>query len=183
MKIVYLHGFGSTGQSLKSDMLKKHFGENNVFSPDLNINPNNTEELINTFIKKENPESLVFVGTSLGGFWANYFGQKWDAPSIIVNPAPIPSINLLKAASFAPDAGLTRIHLLEYANREMWLSTNTNGKLINMFLAADDELLDYEDALIAHPYTAFTCITPDGGHRYVKHWNEVIERVDTVLGI
>ena len=78
--IIYLHGYGSNGNTEKSAILKEHF--EHVFSPTLSLDPNEVSRTLHTLLKDviDNPEfsndsssPIVLVGTSLGGFLARYF--------------------------------------------------------------------------------------------------------------
>ena len=74
--IVYLHGFASSGVSDKVTALKERFGDDKVIAPDLPFDPDEVVSLVydvvRNFMKNRKPdEKLVFVGTSLGAFYAN----------------------------------------------------------------------------------------------------------------
>lgn len=82
--IIYIHGFASSGNGWKAKQVKEKFKDYNVYTPDLSHNPelaiNQIVELIN------NTKNPIIVGSSLGGFYADYFNLKYDLPSILINP-------------------------------------------------------------------------------------------------
>ena len=183
-QIVYLHGFASIGTSVKSNALREKFGTENVYSPDFPVDPDMVESMNDTFMETNKNFPVIFVGTSLGGFWANYFAQKWDAPCVIVNPATQPSASLAKYI----DAPVNKYYVGQitevtpeildgYAKREEWLKENTNGALISLFLAADDDIIPYTDTKAAIPHAALVAAMPTGGHRFETHWPLVVSRV------
>ena len=184
MKIIYLHGFASVGTGPKSDALRAAFGDDAVYSPDLPLDPDAVETLIDKYVTENTNYPVVFVGTSLGGFWANYFAQKWDAPCVIVNPSTSPSRTMWARVgktihNFATGAlmPILEVYATKFGKREQYLAENTNGALIHLFVAKDDDVIPYQEVLINIPYSASCIVTEDGGHRYDSHWASVVERV------
>jgi hypothetical protein len=171
MKIIYTHGFRSQGNSFKSVALRERFGDDNVVYPDLPTNADATEAILDKIVKENTNFPIVFVGTSLGGFWANYIAQKYDIPCVIVNPCFKPSISLKKYGE----------NVDGYAQREVWLENNTNGNLISLFVAKNDTVLSAKEMLAAYPHTASTTILKDGGHRFDIHWNLVVDKVSEIV--
>ena len=190
MKIIYLHGFASIGNSDKSAALRAKFGAENVAAPDLPVDPDEVESIVNQIISQNTSYPVIFVGTSLGGFWAHYFSQKWDAPCVIVNPATNPSV-LLRKYIDAPahnyykntPVPVTEKMLEGYAAREAWLQQegNTNGSLINMFVATDDAVIDHKFTRAALPHTKLYAVMPNGGHRFMAHWDKVVAAVAGIM--
>ena len=187
MKIIYLHGFASVGVGPKSDALRKKFGNDAVYSPDLPIDPDAVEMLIDTYVAKNTQYPLIFVGTSLGGFWANYFAQKWDSPCVIVNPSTSPSKTMwervgkiIKNYSTGELMPILEDYATKFGIRESYLIGNTNGALINVFVAKDDDVIPYKEVLENIPYRASCTITEDGGHRYDTNWGKVVDKVRQV---
>ena len=88
MKILYLHGFGSCGEGNKSTLLKHYFGEENILSPNLPYAPFDAILYIETLFKSEQID--VVIGSSLGGFYASYFAEKYAMKAILLNPSTKP---------------------------------------------------------------------------------------------
>jgi uncharacterized protein len=175
MRIVYLHGVGGGSFGKKAASLVKHFGADNVSAPSLPIDPVQTEAIVDKIVKETTSFPLVFVGVSLGGFWANYFAQKWDAPCVIVNPSTNPSVSL-KRYNVPQDV------LDGYNHYETVRTQNdSNGSLVNLFVAKNDPILPYAGILKTYEHTAFTAVLPDGGHRFDKNWNLVIDRIAEIV--
>lgn len=188
MKIVYLHGFGSVGSGPKYDALVAAFGADNVISPDLPNDPNDVESIIDDIVRSIGDFPVMFVGTSLGGFWANYAAQKWDAQCILVNPSLTPSITMASRigkpiTNYQTGAVIDILpkYIDDFKLRELYISDNTNGALINLIVAADDDVIPYKDTLASMPYTASTLIAADGGHRFDSRWGDVIAKAKTLI--
>lgn len=82
MKIIYFHGFGSSGASGTVEALRKMFPEDEIIAPDIPIDP--LEAL--PFLKNVCAEQQVdlVLGTSMGGMYAHQMKGFWR---ICVNPA------------------------------------------------------------------------------------------------
>ena len=81
-KNLYVHGFGSSGQSGTVARLRDVFPEATVVAPDLPVEPVEAMELLRETCRKERPH--LIVGTSMGGMFAEML-HGYDR--ILVNPA------------------------------------------------------------------------------------------------
>ena len=81
-KLLYVHGFASSGSSGTVMTLRRHLASWRVIAPDLPVDPFEALELLRSIVEKEKPD--VVVGTSMGGMYAQ---QLWGVPRIIVNPS------------------------------------------------------------------------------------------------
>ena len=81
-KMLYVHGFASSGSSGTVMTLRSHFRDWRVVAPDLPVDPFEALELLRETVRKEQPR--VVVGTSMGGM---YTQQLWGVPRIVVNPS------------------------------------------------------------------------------------------------
>lgn len=195
--IVYLHGFASSSQTSKVAQLKEIFGEDHVTAPDLPENPAEVEALIKQIIIKyisnarnlgaeyEN-KPLIFVGTSLGAFYASYFASKYDSCGVIINPSVNPSATLARNLGrnvnyvTGEEFTLTLTHLNELTKMRNYMDECYNGSFIHLYLAKDDEVIPYTEALSWYKHTASTVVKETGGHRFTEHWNEVIEKLKEI---
>lgn len=185
MKIVYLHGFGSAGNSPKSQALKAVFGDDAVISPDLPMDPDEVIAKIATIVHENKEYPIIFVGTSLGGFYANYFAQRYDAPCVLVNPSTKPSVTMAKRLGkntnyvTGAEFEITDRHIATFEAMEHAVE-DQNGALISLFVAEDDDILDPSIALQYFPFTKTKVVTKDGGHRFEKHWDTVVDYIKTL---
>lgn len=194
MKVVYFHGFTGNADGGKSKSLKQAFGDHNVISPPMLYDPDVHERVLDSMLKtmiEVETESktirypVIFIGVSLGGFWAHYFSQKYDCPCILINPSTSPSSALKKYIhtknvdeNTGEEIHITDAMLAEYAKREDRANRDINGYLINLFIAKDDAVIDYNKTLKSLPYRNFTCVKDTGGHDFNLHWDEVIKRAE-----
>lgn len=94
--VIYVHGYGSSGNTETAVNLRRLLGnEFEVISPTYDgATPLEAARLLEGVLQ-ENPSAIV-VGTSLGGFFANYLALTWNVRAVIVNPSLRPSATLHK---------------------------------------------------------------------------------------
>ena len=81
-KLMYVHGFASSGSSGTVMTLRRHLTGWRVVAPDLPVDPFEALELLRRVVNEEQPD--IVVGTSMGGMYAQ---QLWGVPRIVVNPS------------------------------------------------------------------------------------------------
>ena len=81
-KIVYFHGFGSSGASGTVESLRKFLPECEIVAPDIPVDPVEALPYLREFCEREQPD--LIIGTSMGGMYAQ---QMFGFPKICVNPA------------------------------------------------------------------------------------------------
>lgn len=164
-KIVYLHGFGSSSQTPKVKFLADKFGAENVITFDI---PSRAKEAFNLIernllnIFREFGTDIILVGTSLGGFWANYFASKYDLKCLIMNPSLNPSVSLKQehALKMVPD------WKEEYAEEYARYEGNYGSVFRVVLLDLDDEILNSYDTLYKFINNSKVVTSSGGTHRY-----------------
>lgn len=93
MNIFYIHGFNSGGGGSTANLLAESFPGAEVFSFTYRLeNPMMTmEQLISDLgnLELDKTETVV-IGTSLGGFWAEYINNALGYNTVVVNPSRTP---------------------------------------------------------------------------------------------
>ena len=91
--ILYFHGFKSSSKSSKAQSLKNFIAKNakntKIIIPDLDDNFQNAHNRIEELIRLSG-SNIVFMGSSLGGYYASYFSQKLKKKAVLINPAVHP---------------------------------------------------------------------------------------------
>lgn len=83
MKLVYLHGFRSSGETATAKRLQKHLPRVEVIAPDIPLDPVVAISRLKELAKSLGPDDIV-VGTSMGGMFASLF-KGWRR--ILINPS------------------------------------------------------------------------------------------------
>lgn len=172
-KLVYVHGFASSGSSGTVMTLRSHLAAWNVIAPDLPVDPFEALELLRETVAKEAPD--IVVGTSMGGMYAQ---QLWGTPRIIVNPSFEMSRSLLfgkmgrnkymskrkdGATEFRIDKTVVeRFRLME---KEQFSGINDEEKELVTFLFGDKDPVVNFQSLVAELYGKERCIIFNGEHR------------------
>ena len=81
-KLMYVHGFASSGSSGTVMCLRRRLSGWQVIAPDLPVDPFEAMELLRGIVEREKPE--IVIGTSMGGM---YTQQLWGVPRVVVNPS------------------------------------------------------------------------------------------------
>lgn len=155
--IVYLHGFASHGEGSKAKMLREYFPEEEVIAPTLPVNPHEAVKFIENIFNSAN-DRVVFAGTSLGGFYAYYFGAMYDTPAAIINPSLKPWETLKSKVGINKryDTGEEFEWKEEYLDylREMNDSIEKADVylyFLHFFISLDDEIINHGDIIDLFP--------------------------------
>lgn len=95
-KIFYIHGFNSSGNAKKSQLLRAAIKEKSpeveYYSPTLVHDPIKAiQQLQNALDKHAEGSCFCFVGSSLGGFYAIYLAHRYPkAKAVLINPTTNP---------------------------------------------------------------------------------------------
>lgn len=82
MKIIYFHGFGSSGASGTVEALRNLLPEDEIIAPDIPVDPLEALPFLQNLCAEEQPD--IVLGTSMGGMYAH---QMKGFKRICVNPA------------------------------------------------------------------------------------------------
>ena len=150
--IVYLHGFNSSPQSHKAQLLGRYMAERGLASryacPALSPLASEAVAEVESLLVGRSP--VCFVGSSLGGFYATYLAEKYDGTAVLINPAIVPHVGL--RAYLGPQQNLhtgtpyelTEAHLREW--EALYVPTITPRRYL-LLVETGDEVLDYREAV------------------------------------
>lgn len=92
--IVYLHGFRSSPRSSKAVMTGDAIKSLSTleypiewYCPQLVASPKASMDMVNSHITRSQHDRLVVIGSSLGGYYANYLAEKYGCKAVALNPA------------------------------------------------------------------------------------------------
>ena len=173
--LIYCHGFGSSGQATKAQILKAHFSGKMVLAPNLPWEPAEAiETIIENIRNARNNSRILLIGSSLGGFYALHLHQEYGVPAILLNPAIDPIGDTYPHDDNPCDTENSSLiaWCREFTSqiRALYHSPQTiNPQNLFVFLNRDDELLDYRKA--ADYFKVNNCqvtIFESGGHRFLN---------------
>lgn len=166
--IVYLHGFNSSPQSHKAQVLKRYMEDRGLVAefacPALPVTARAALGVIQRVVKGRAP--VCYVGSSLGGLYATYLVESEGGKAVLINPAIDPHIGL--HAYLGPQKNLytgepyelTERHLDEW--RALYAPTITPERYL-LLVETGDEVLDYRRAVSRYE-GAEQVVVPGGDH-------------------
>ncbi len=160
--IVYLHGFNSSPQSHKAQVLKRHMAERGLASefacPVLPPAPREAIGAIESLRASAAPP-VCYVGSSLGGFYATSLVEKHGGKAVLINPAIDPHVGL--RAYLGPRPRITPSRYL-------------------LLVEAGDEVLDYRRAL--ERYAGAEQVVVQGGDHSLQSFPQQLARLLSFAG-
>jgi predicted esterase YcpF (UPF0227 family) len=160
--LVYLHGFRSSPRSSKAvltgEAVRSLSTENNPiewYCPQLLASPKASIDMVTTHIDHSKADSIVLMGSSLGGFYTNYLAEKYAAKAVVLNPA------VRAARELAPHVGMMTAYdsdepfdfRPEYIDelKALQVEKVTNPSRYFLMAAKGDELLDWQEMVSFYP--------------------------------
>jgi predicted esterase YcpF (UPF0227 family) len=184
--IIYLHGFNSGGRSQKAAWLRHHLAPAVLFAPDYEPHRGHqAARALRKFIarlKRENPHDprLMLIGSSLGGFWAQYLAPEFAASMVLINPSVRPDETLARHVGRYRNAATGGETVLTPADvaalREFRVEPCDPRVPTLVLLDAADEVLDCRAAEAAFRGCGRTIVYPGGGHRF-EHLPEALPEI------
>lgn len=152
---LYIHGFNSSAHSTKARQMKDRLealGRGRDFAcPSLSHWPAEAVRQLEAQIKGRNPEDVVAVGSSLGGFYATWLAERHGLRAVLVNPAITPHDGLesylgpQRNLYTGEEYELTRDHLVQMAR--LFVPELTWPERYFLLVTTGDEVLDYRLAV------------------------------------
>lgn len=181
--IIYIHGFSSSANSTKGQILKDYFaGKEKVLTPGLPEEPDKTIKVLEDLINSAKNEKVMLIGSSLGGFYALVLHSKYkNISTVLINPALYPYEQLKSYVG----KNINRSNGEEFEWKEEYLvqlkkmNDNMNFKdddKVMLLLAKDDELINYKETLEIMGNTGEIISFDDAGHQFSR-FSEVLDRI------
>jgi predicted esterase YcpF (UPF0227 family) len=176
--IVYLHGFRSSPASIKATRLREYVdampapARPTLYVPELTHRPAAAVSDVAAWVERHASRSpLAFVGSSLGGFYATYLAERFDARAVAINPAVHPDrdlqpwrgaqTNLYTGAGFV----VTQAHFDELV--ALAVPRITRPERYFLLVETGDEVLDYREA-VAYYGGAWQYVHGGGDHTFTQ---------------
>lgn len=177
--IVYLHGFNSSPQSHKAQLLHRYMTEHALGDefacPTL---PHMPRDAVRTARSVVGEKSVCYVGSSLGGFYATYLVETQGGKAVLINPAIEPHIGLSAYLGAQRNLytgepyELTSAHLVQW--RELYVPRITPERYL-LLVETGDEVLDYRRAL--ERYAGAEQLVMQGGDHSLRSFPEHLPRI------
>ena len=104
MKILNLHGFMGEADNKNYKALCEILPVEDIISPKIDYLNTAPEELLKFFSDMVNTYDFIFVGQSLGGWYADKLSRKFKRPCILTNPCNYPyKLEIITASGIASE--------------------------------------------------------------------------------
>lgn len=183
--IIYLHGFNSTGSSAKGQFLKENLPAIPVLTPTYDYQPAVAMIFLERLVEQEvqQKEHMMLIGSSLGGYYAQYLAHQFNVKLVLINPALTPTATLHdylgENTNFYTGVTytLTQAHL--DALQEMDVPDPCADPVPTLLLLDKaDEVIDYHVAVNRYQHCAEVVLFDDGNHQF-QHLPEALPRIRT----
>jgi len=153
--LLYLHGFRSSPQSSKAMLLGEAARARGLayLCPQLPASPAQSAQLALTLAQEmlrnpSNPDALTVVGSSLGGYYANWLAERLGCRAVLLNPAVYAARDLVSQVgthtNYHDDAPFT--FKPEYIDELAALAAPvTRPQRYFLFACTGDEVLDWRE--------------------------------------
>lgn len=154
--VVYLHGFRSSPRSSKAVITGEAINGLSTmerpiawYCPQLLVSPKASMAMVMKHIDESTHDRLVVIGSSLGGYYANYLAEKYGCKAVALNPA------VRAPRELASHVGMLTSYdndepydfRLEYIDelKALQVEAISDPKRYFLMAAKGDELLDWQE--------------------------------------
>ncbi|CAG0908346.1 unnamed protein product [Cyprideis torosa] len=183
--IIYIHGFGSSGEGGKASQLRSYCAQAGIpfIAPSLSYVPElaikTLQEMIQSYAGK-----VGLIGSSLGGFYAACLSQQFQLKAVLVNPAVNPEITLQNVLGAAPnyyDGSSFSWQQLHVDMLRKLQVEHTSPADLWLLLQTGDEVLDYREATQRYPQSPK--VIEEGGDHSFMNFERFIPRIIEFLAV
>ena len=180
--LLYLHGFNSSENAHKANLLKAHCQQLNLVDsliiPRLHWQPEEAIKQLVDIIEPRLASGISLFGSSLGGFYANYLAHRYELNSIVLNPAvgapELIQAHLGEQTNYHTGERylLTAEHISQLRSLDVPLS---RPDLFWLMLQKGDDTLDYRNAL--NYYSKVKTSLEEGGSHSFDGFERYLDEV------
>ena len=189
--ILYLHGFRSSPQSFKARLLGQRLDElglGNLYRcPQLPASPRAAAELALSLAREMTAggETLSVVGSSLGGYYANWLAEQLGCRAVLLNPAVQPPRDLenyvgVTTAYHSDEVFEFKREYIEEL-KALRVEAITRPERYFLIAATGDEVLDWRE-MAAH-YAGARQFVIEGSDHGISEFAQYVDQVLAFCGV
>jgi len=186
--LLYLHGFRSSPRSFKAQLVQQRLRERGLgryyACPMLDVSPARAIEQAEAAIaaarlSAPGDRPLAIVGSSLGGYYARWLGERHGCPTVLLNPAVHPWTDLERHLGEQPlwhgggSVKVERRHLQELL--DLRVDTLRHPERFYLLAATGDEVLDYREMVASCPGARIRVI--EGSDHGISEFADYVDEV------
>lgn len=184
---IYLHGFNSSGASAKGQFFAQALAPVTVYTPSYPPAPDAAVHSLRQLIEMRlaaapSNETTILIGSSLGGFYAQFLAREYRLAVVLINPALRPALTLRPYLGWQSNF---------YTGERYFFGDDELDQLQNydipdpcrfpvptlVLLEAGDEVINYRYAQQRYADCAEIIIYPDGNHQF-RHLPQAAELIN-----
>lgn len=181
--IIYIHGFGSSGQGGKANQLRDYCKSRGIpfIAPSLSYIPelamSTLEELVESY------DEVTLIGSSLGGYYSIYLAEKYKLKAVLINPA-VASFKTLKRAIDLTGYAMNYYDGSHFTWQKRYIDMLKKYEVVEveagdylLLLQMGDDVLNYRDAIEKVPHAQMV-IEKGGTHPFEgieRHFERVVK--------
>ncbi|MBA2690785.1 MAG: alpha/beta fold hydrolase [Burkholderiales bacterium] len=181
--IIYLHGFNSSPESFKAKLIQHRLSDlsrgEEFLCPKLSWRFLSAAAVIGRTLTELAGEPVCLVGSSLGGFYAVHFAEKYGLAAVLLNPAVTPYKSLANYLGRQKNlyTGEEYVLELEHMNELLALDVARISRPERYLLLAEtgDEVLDYREAV--EKFARAKKIIIEGGNHAFSDFSLYVDKV------
>ena len=192
MALIYIHGFNSSPASFKAKQTAHWLSANapdiSYTCPALSSKPDLAIEQLQSLIENT-PGPIGLIGSSMGGYYATWLGEKYGLKAVLINPAVRPCEFMLECLGENANYHTGERYILEQHHveivRDLDVDLFKNPKNYWVLLQTGDEVLDYRQAEARYA-NCYLTIEQGGDHsfqHYEQHLSSIIDFLQPSLTI
>jgi predicted esterase YcpF (UPF0227 family) len=187
--ILYLHGFRSSPQSSKARFLGERMRalglEKQYLCPQLPASPRAAITLSLALMRDYPASEVTLIGSSLGGYYANWLAEQTGCRAVLLNPAVKTPLELEQYVGVSTlfHSGEVFEFKREYIDelKDLTIDGITAPERYFLIAATGDEVLDWRD-MVAH-YKAARQIVIQGSDHGLADFADYADQVLAFCGI
>ena len=187
---LYLHGFNSSGDSAKGKFFAQALAPITVETPSYPPAPDAAIRHLRQILGQRlatttSVESITLIGSSLGGFYAQYLARQFKLAVVLINPALQPALTLRPYLGWQKNFYTGERYYFgedELAQLQRYDIADPCRQPVAtlVLLEAGDEVIDYHYAQRHYADCAEVITYPDGNHQF-QHLAEATQAIRRFL--
>ena len=182
--MMYIHGYGSTGQATKAQLLQAMFPNARLVSPTFDYDTLPPQEIyhqLQGLVAKDNPD--LIVGSSTGGYYALCCTHFYNGTVWCVNPVRDIVATIERHLAHEGDNIFQQLAAYKEFDQQVFQQLKPHNGQLHFALSTDDELLgDHRPLLDRFPNYGSVTWKDHCGHcffRFEELKEELIDSLNT----
>lgn len=186
--IFYFHGFSSSSKSNKAEVIRSYFRRHQIYVPDYpSHQPERSIEFLSNYLEQylegEAEGRIMLMGSSLGGYYAQFLAKKFSAVSavVLINPCLEPLVTLATQTGEHTNSVTGTPFQFTREDYEGFAQFNVSEEAVFsptlVLLDEDDEIIDYRVAAEKYNRKGRVIVYPGGDH-WFRHLDQALPEIE-----